>query len=66
MFKNWQALQKAVWLIHFEQSLFGCWCSGPCRHTHGAAREWFWNTKHLMPFMLWFYYDVLGIERPEL
>lgn len=53
-------------LTIFEQWMFGCWCCGPCSHTHSRAHEWFWNTERLMPFVMWLYYDGLGIKRPEL
>lgn len=32
--------------------LFGCYCSGPCQHTHGKVQEWFWNTDRLYPAVL--------------
>jgi hypothetical protein len=38
-------------LHRFDIWLFGCYCNGPCNHTHGWFQEWFWNTKHLCPFV---------------
>jgi hypothetical protein len=49
---------------HVEDWLFGCTCTGPCRHRYGKFHEWLWNTKYLMRFILWLYYDLLHINEP--